>query len=72
MFDEPWWRDWIAWLTVLAVAVGAASSLGSTVGEPWLTRVAWTFAAAAVQTFLFGAIPAWVRAEIRYRRAVKG
>lgn len=56
-YDEPIWRDWLFYLTLLACVAVA----------PTQETVIDFVLAIAFQMFLFGIVPGWIRERVRKR-----
>lgn len=64
LFDRPLWKDWCAWLGLVAIAAGLSKDFGS---DPALDAVAAVLTV-GFQWALFACVPAVIRRAVRERR----
>ena len=65
LYDAPIWKDWIAWLTLLALVAGAKTVSTSENGAAYVIDLVL---ALGFQFAIFGWLPSGVRRAIRKRR----
>jgi hypothetical protein len=64
LFDSPLWKDWLAWLNVVVLAVRTSTALHEPGADVYLVVLTDAFG-----FLLFGAIPGVIRRYLRKRRA---
>ncbi len=69
LYDEPLWKDWLTWLTAVAVVAGAFDALRDYDGSNPVATVIDLALAVAIQFLFWGVLPGLIRRWVRSRGA---